>query len=170
MIFVDLAVVSTTEDLEAESVVKLVFINSFWEKVDHNVCFTHVNEHIVLENNAACYVGAVVLMYGIHLLEDTEADAQVFNVVPLLCRLIAPSLRLRIKENLKVLPSMLLRRLLISTWNHKIIHDYRALPSLILVVVTRHQIFIVILDNIRERPEVSASIRRIVPIVLKLTK
>ena len=170
VIFVDLAVVSTTEDLEAQSVVELFFINSFWEKVDHDVCFTHVNEHVVLENDAACYVGAVVLMYGIHLLEDTEADAQVFDVVPLLSRLIAPSLRLWIKENLKVLPSVLLRRLLISTWNHKIVHDYRALPSLILVVMTRHQIFVVVLDNIGQRSEVSASIWCIIPIVLKLTK
>jgi len=149
---------------------KFVLINSFRQEVDDDVRLTDVNKHIVLQNNAPSHFWACFCSHGVHLLEDAKADPQIFNVVPLLIRVIAPSLRLRIKEYLKVLTSVLLSRLLISTWNYKIIYDYWALSSLVLIVVTWHQIFVVILNNVRKRTEVSAAIRSIITVVLKLTK
>ena len=41
---------------------------------------------------------------------------------------------------------------------------------MVLIVVARHQIFIVILNDVRKRTKVSATIRGIITVVLKLTK
>lgn len=113
VILVYFAVVGTTENFQAQSIVDFVLVDAFWEKVDHDVGFTHVYEHIVFEYDAAGDFSSIRHSYGVHFLEDTEADAQIFDVVALLVRVVAPSLRLRIKENLKVLAPMLLSCLLI---------------------------------------------------------
>ena len=125
MILVYLTVVSTSKDFEPQDIVRTFFVDSFWEQVDYYVSLAYIDKHVIFKNNVSGLLTAVSHLEKVHLLEDTEAYAQVFDVVALPLWVLTPGLWLCKEPYLEVLSSVLFRSLLVSRRDDKVIHDYR---------------------------------------------
>jgi hypothetical protein len=148
VIFVDLTVVASSKDFEFKSVMWAILVNALRQKVDHDVRLSDVDQHIVFENDGSRCL-PMRHAVGVHFLENSEADTQIFDVVP-------HGFWLSVKPNLKVTTSVLFSRLLVSRRNHKVIDDEN--PTIGLIFVGRHEIFAFIIKNFGQRPEVREAI------------
>jgi len=55
VVFVDLTIVGSTEDFQAESVVGPFVFNTLWQQVNYYVGLTYIDQHVVTEDYAASW-------------------------------------------------------------------------------------------------------------------
>lgn len=114
---VHLAVVWASKHFKLECFIgHSLLLGSFRIEIDHNICFAHVYEHVVLELSRRI----------LHFFEDTEPYAKVFDEIVFSDG---------VEPNLEVSALMLLGSLLVARWDDKVIDHNQLLIEYISISI-----------------------------------